>query len=784
MPNWTFNIKTKRLDLASPELAARLSHLQITFELDWKFIDLLKGKVSVKPAESVVTPLGTARRVTLESEAAGITCEILLDTLDKSPWAAIQGKIKNSGRKPLRIGKVNLLQLSSDREGLLDLGHHPSEYRILIESGASGNYTGVRSIVANNGTHESKHLSLLYSPSSKVAFLAGQGTIEETWVKIITEYGEKDHLGNYTCTQHDKIGRWRIECDFADYLLDPGEEISTDYILLAFHSDPFFLLESYADAVCKLNKVREFTQQDIPVGWMTWYNQDSHLRGGGGNARGAVKESIVLEQARFIRDHLKDFGVNFIKIDEGYERALGDWDANEFVPSGMDGLARKISSLGLTPGIWLSPFMVSERAKVFQDHPDWFVNKDGKPYPYWEWSMVPPHDTVYVPDPTHPKARKWIASVYRKFMRSGYKFFKNDFVDGPGLTDVEFRDKKVTRGLKLWRQGFRIIRDAVGKDCHIQPCSGPTIAGVGIVDSARIEVDIGGGVGEKQWNTLKAVARGIACKYYQNRKFFINDPDNLIVSEYEQFKSYGSKAKLAHTVEMMKTEAQVRASLAVLCGGILCLGDRLTLLDEEQLELIRRCLPVYGESARAVDMFQNEFPEIWVLDVQKSWGSWKIVSLFNWQDTGTVMSMDANAIGLDISRSYLAWEFWEKRFLGEFSSLFELGIKPHGNKLLRIIEKPEHPALIGTDMHLIQGGMEIEGVAWNGSCLSGVGVRPKGANGKIFIFVPAGYRVSAVRVGVKRITAENAEGTKNILTIPMKFMKPKLNWEVSFREAY
>ena len=781
MTGWVFDRKTKRLGLASPSLSARLANVQIILEIGGDEVNLLESKLRVKTLESIVTPIGSVKRDVLEARASGIHSRISLDTQGNSHWAAIQLRLRNPGRKSLRIGKLNLLQVSSAEDGVLDLGRHPAEYRVLVESGASGNYSGVRSIVANEGIHESKHLSLIYSPSSKVAFLAGQGTIEETWVKIITEFGEKDHLGNYTYAQHDRIKRWRIECDFADYSLDPGETISTDYILLAFHSDPFFLLEGYADAVCKLNHVREFKAEDIPVGWMTWYNQDSHLRGGGGNARGAVKEEVVLEQTSFIRKHLKDYGVNFIEIDEGYERALGDWDANEFVPGGMDGIAKKIKKEDLTPGIWITPFMVSERAQVFQDHPDWFVKKEGKPFPFWEWSMVPPHETVYVPDSTNPKVKTWIKEVYRKFVRSGYQFFKNDFVDGPGLTNVEFANKKIARGLKIWRQGFGIIRGAVGKECHIQPCSGPTIAGVGIIDSARIEVDIGGGVGERQWKTLKAVARGIACKYYQNRKFFINDPDNLIVSEYEQFKSYGSKARFAHVVELMKREAQVRASLAVLCGGIICLGDRLTLLREEQLDLIKKCLPVYGEAARPVDMFENEFPEVWALDVKKPWGSWKIVSLFNWGDRGKVSFVNAEAVGLDPSKRYLAWEFWGKEFLGEFISSLKLGLKPHGSKLLRIIEKPDYPAVVGTDMHLIQGGVEIEDVTWTGGSLAGAAVRPKGAVGRIFVYIPVGYRASSISVNGKKITAETAEG---IISVRLRFVKPNLRWEVTFREPY
>jgi hypothetical protein len=273
---------------------------------------------------------------------------------------------------------------------------------------------------------------------------------------------------------------------------------------------------------------------------------------------------------------------------------------------------------------------------------------------------------------------------------------------------------------------------------------------VGIIDSARIEADIGGGVGQNQWKTLKAVARGIACKYYQHRKFYINDPDNLIVSEYEQFRSYGSKVRLAHAVVMMKREAQVRASLAVLCGGIICLADRLTYLTSEQLELIRKCLPVFGVAAKPVDMLRNEFPELWALDVEKPLGRWKIVSVFNWDEVGRVVTFHPEDLGLDTTKSHLVWEFWRGEFFGEFSTRLQLSLPSHGTKLLRITQKCDHPSVIGTDMHLVQGGVELEDVHWKGNSLSGVAVRPKGATGRIFFHLPAGYRLATVKVEGKR----------------------------------
>jgi hypothetical protein len=98
-----------------------------------------------------------------------------------------------------------------------------------------------------------------------------------------------------------------------------------------------------------------------------------------------------------------------------------------------------------------------------------------------------------------------------------------------------------------------------------------------------------------------------------------------------------------------------------------------------------------------------------------------------------------------------------------------------------MVEKPDHPAVVGTDMHLIQGGVEIDDVTWIGSSLAGIAARPKGAVGRIFVYVPVGYRALGISVDGKKTVAEAAEG---IISVPLRFLKPRLRWEVTFREAY
>jgi hypothetical protein len=69
------------------------------------------------------------------------------------------------------------------------------------------------------------------------------------------------------------------------------------------------------------NQVRKFTNEDVWVGWMTWYNQEHHLRGAfGATGETCASAAVTLEQSRFIVESgLHRYGVRDIEIDDGYQ---------------------------------------------------------------------------------------------------------------------------------------------------------------------------------------------------------------------------------------------------------------------------------------------------------------------------------------------------------------------------------------------------------------------------------------------------------------------------------
>jgi alpha-galactosidase len=83
----------------------------------------------------------------------------------------------------------------------------------------------------------------------------------------------------------------------------------------------------------------------------------------------------------------RDLGVELFVLDDGWFGArdddttsLGDWFVDRRkLPDGIDGLARRITDLGMGFGLWIEPEMVSRDSRLFEAHPDWAIGAPGRP---------------------------------------------------------------------------------------------------------------------------------------------------------------------------------------------------------------------------------------------------------------------------------------------------------------------------------------------------------------------------------------------------------------------
>jgi hypothetical protein len=148
-------------------------------------------------------------------------------------------------------------------------------------------------------------------------------------------------------------------------------------------------------------------------------------------------------------------------------------------------------------------------------------------------------------------------------------------------------------------------------------------------------------------------------------------------------------------------------------GGTVISGDRLTDLDPERVETLARILPAYGEAARPLDLFRNDLARIFTIPIHRDFGDWLLLAVFNYDEQSPLVeTINLAEAGLDNSRSYLAFEFWSQKLLGEFQATMTVRLNPGSVQLLSLREVRPYPQIVGTSRHFTQGGREIKDQRW------------------------------------------------------------------------
>ncbi|MBN1895972.1 alpha-galactosidase [bacterium] len=550
------------------------------------------------------------------------------------------------------------------------------------------------------------------------------------------------------------------------FLLKSGRKIRSDRLLINFAGSPYQCLEEYADIMGRAGHARPGS---IVNGWCNWfYTHDVY------------SEEEILENTRFIAEHLRGYGLQYIQIDEGFQIWHGDWRGNSRFPRGLKGLNAEIKKLGLKPGVWISPFVVSDTTALFKQHPDWFLkNADGSLKRIGPWPGV---DTDwyrnekprrYGLDITHPQAEKWFKDLIDTLAnRWGFEMIKVDFVAWTVFSADHFWDASATPA-QVYSRAMDIMRKTAGEDCHILDC-GPGNVSIGSINSMRIEYDQNYGYRKDVWTQY---FRGPACsagamgkRYFFNNRTWTNDADHVCLDL------------------LSDQQARAAASLISLSGGNLMSGDRLTWLDPGKIEILKKIFPAAHVNSMPVDLFDNDPQTSFIVPVSKTFDEWIVAGFFNPDlERPVEKRFSCDRMRLDPNKTYLVYDFWNEAFLGEIRGEIGLSVDPGGVRLVSIHEKKTFPQFISTTRHSLQGLVEIEDVFFEDSLnvLKGISLAPAGSRHDVIIYMPDGYSWSPVE---NKLFQDF--GNFTIKMVDSKFLRIRLDfsgverieWEVRFRK--
>jgi alpha-galactosidase len=313
-------------------------------------------------------------------------------------------------------------------------------------------------------------------------------------------------------------------------------------------------LAAWADGLAGDGGVGPITE--APTLWSHWYHYFND-----------ITASDIIENVDAMGE--LEVPVDVVEIDDGYQQGIGDW--LEFTPgfANLTALLAEIRERGHRAGIWLAPWLVGERSRLFWRCRDWLVhgeNGDPKRVAH-NWGQ-----DLFALDTTHPGAGAWLSQVLSTFADWGVDFFKLDFVFAGA---VEGRRQAECTGVQAYRSGLRLVRDAVGEHAHLLGCGAPIIPSVGLVGSMRVSPDVGANYAPEggdlsQPSQAAAVLTGRARAFMHGR-FWVNDADCLIVDPMVE-----RRAEWAEHVRRFT--------------GLRSTSDRLRHLDQWGLDVTRELL--------------------------------------------------------------------------------------------------------------------------------------------------------------------------------------------------
>jgi alpha-galactosidase len=201
---------------------------------------------------------------------------------------------------------------------------------------------------------------------------------------------------------YDKFARIQVEYSYPQPLVfNVGDTLNTFTTFVSVHTgDCFESLESYSKFMQSSGiKILPAEPAAYEAVWCAW----------GYMQRFTVDEIVGTLQK------VKDLGIKWVDIDDGYQQTLGDWDVttSKFPNGGADmrKLVDRIHAMGLKAKIWWAPLALTPGSKLYAEQPDIILHTiDGAPEYITGWNS-------YYMSPVYSKTIDHTKNVLKMFFQ-------------------------------------------------------------------------------------------------------------------------------------------------------------------------------------------------------------------------------------------------------------------------------------------------------------------------------------------------------------------------------
>jgi alpha-galactosidase len=538
-----------------------------------------------------------------------------------------RARLSNPGPGPVRVREILLCSLRHDL---------PPETRLYGESMQMLSQTGgTLGAPVNLGYDEVKHYRV---PQAEGVSHAVSGLI------TLTAPGG-DPVAIAWSSSRRFVGRFYLRPGVLEGVLDgegleigPGESWELEELFFATGPARAPLLAQLADRINHNHPPLRFAKP--PTGWCSWYCFGSR-----------VTAKQVTDNLDFIARQVP--ALRYVQIDDGYQPNMGDWlDTGKAFGGDVKGVLRQIRQRGFEPAIWVAPFVAEAGSKVFQQHPDWFIQGRqgeylGKPLPSNEvtfagWRRGP----WYVLDGTHPEVQQHFEKLFRTMHEEwGCTYFKLDANFWGAMHGGQLHDRKATR-IEAYRRGMQAILRGSGPS-FILGCNHPIWGSFGLIHGSRSSGDV-----KRTWPVFKKITRQNLSRNWQNGRLWWNDSDAVVLSG-----------------DLPEEEYQFHATAVLASGGMILSGDDLTRLPAARLAMLHRLLP---PSARAAE-FDDESLRVGRISLPDR----SLVCVFNDED-------EPRKVAVRLDRPSEVVDFWSGKTVGKQNTSLEIELPAHVARLMTL----------------------------------------------------------------------------------------------------
>jgi len=321
-----------------------------------------------------------------------------------------------------------------------------------------------------------------------------------------------------------------------------------------------------------------------PGGYCSWYNHYTN-----------IDEKTILSDLDGLLQTDNLIALRYLKkglpavfqIDDGWELAVGDWeiDSAKF-PRALKYIADRIEAAALIPGLWLAPFLLTRRSRLFRERPEWLLSERGKPV---EAGWNPNWDGVfYCLDLSRDDVTEYLHSLMNRVIDDwGFRYIKLDFIYAGFLSGENNRGKAA----ECYERAVALLtertRNAAGLPLVYLGCGLPLGASYRHFPLSRIGTDT---KESWDWPIAKFIRhegrpsallslRETISRSFMNGTVYINDPDVVFLR--------------SENCALNEAEKECIALVNFLFAGQVMCSDNFSALCKTDLSLIKRIHYLY-----------------------------------------------------------------------------------------------------------------------------------------------------------------------------------------------